>query len=64
MTTAKKKIAPPRPDPSRPWSELTKHEQNSLFSSALHEYTQGRGENPKSFFQYETQRKADEAKGK
>lgn len=64
MTTAKKKIAPPKPKPNRPWSELTKHEQNAEYSRALHAYTQGKGENPMGRLQYYKQRSAEEAKTK
>jgi hypothetical protein len=62
MTTAKKKIAPPKPDPNRSWSELTIHEQNAEYSRALHAYSQGKGENPQARPQYFKARLADEAK--
>jgi hypothetical protein len=43
---AKRKIAPPKPDLTRPWSELTKAQQNQLYTKALHAYTTGTGPNP------------------
>ena len=62
MTTAKKKIAPPRPKPNRPWSELTQPERNAEYSRALHAYSQGTGENPMGSSQYFKKRAAAEAK--
>ncbi len=62
MTTAKKKIAPPKPVPNRPWPELNKHEQNAEYSRALHAYSQGKGENPQSRPFYYKKRNEDEAK--
>ena len=61
MTTAKKKIAPPKPTPNRPWSQLNKHEQNAEYSRALHAYSQGQGENPQSRPYYYKKRLTDEA---
>jgi hypothetical protein len=43
---ATKKIAPPKPKPNRPWSELTKAEQNAEYVLALRSYTLGTGPNP------------------
>jgi hypothetical protein len=43
---AKKKIAPPKPKPGRPWSELTKAEQNAEYVRALRAYTHEGGANP------------------
>ena len=43
---AKKKIAPPKPQPGRPWTELTKHEQNAEYVRALRSYTHEGGSNP------------------
>jgi hypothetical protein len=43
---AKKKIAPPKPQPGRPWSELTKAEQNAEYVRALRSYTDEGGSNP------------------
>jgi hypothetical protein len=43
---AKKKIAPPKPQPGRPWSELTKAEQNAEYVRALRAYTHEGGSNP------------------
>lgn len=64
MTTAKKKIHPPRPAPNRPWSELSNHEQNAEYSRALHAYSQGKGENPQARPQYYKKRAEAEAKDK
>ena len=64
MTTAKKKIAPPKPKPNRPWSQLTKHEQNAEYSRALHAYSQGKGENPLARPQYYKTRAAAEEKAR
>ncbi len=38
----------PKPDPDRPWSELTRAERNAAYSRALHAYAQGTGPNPKT----------------
>ena len=62
MTTAKKKIAPPRPVPNRTWSQLTAPEQNAEYSRALHAYSQGQGENPAGRAQYYAHRAAAESK--
>lgn len=62
MTTAKKKIAPPKPDPNRSWSALNVHEQNAEYSRALHAYSQGKGENPQGRAHYFKQRVAAETK--
>lgn len=62
MTTAKKKIAPPKPAANRPWSLLNKHEQNAEYSRALHAYSQGNGENPESRPNYYKKRVEAEAK--
>jgi hypothetical protein len=43
---AKRKIAPPKPKAGRPWSELTKAEQNAEYVHALRNYTLGTGPNP------------------
>jgi hypothetical protein len=45
---AKKKIAPPKPRPGRPWSELTKAEQNAEYVRALRNYTHEGGQNPET----------------
>lgn len=60
---AKKKIAPPKPRPNRPWSELTKAEQNAEYSRALHAYAQGAGANPQTRPQYYRDRSGQESKG-
>ncbi len=43
---AKRKIAPPKPEPNRPWHLLTLPERNAAYSRALHAYGQGGGDNP------------------
>ena len=43
---AKKKIAPPKPTPGRPWTELTKAEQNAEYGRALRSYSHEGGANP------------------
>ena len=60
---AKKKIAPPKPRPNRPWSELTKPEQNAEYSHALQAYAQGKGDNPQTRPTYYAARESAEAKG-
>jgi hypothetical protein len=45
---AKRKIAPPKPRLDLPWSELTKAQQNTLYTSALHAYAVGKGPNPRT----------------
>lgn|GEM_PF-6213031 len=62
MTTAKKKIAPPKPKANRPWSELSIHEQNAEYSRALHAYSTGKGENPQARPQYFKERAAEKKK--
>jgi hypothetical protein len=49
---AKRKIAPPKPDPNRPWSELTKAEQSAHYSQALQAYAQGKGPNPRTLGEF------------
>ena len=53
---AKRKIAPPKPDPNRSWSELTKAEQSAHYAQALHAYTNGTGPNPKTLGQFSAQK--------
>jgi hypothetical protein len=60
---AKKKIAPPKPLPNRPWSQLTKAEQNAEYVHALHAYGQGSGPNPASRSSYAKGRATAEAAG-
>jgi len=60
---AKKKIAPPKPRPNRPWSELTKAEQNAEYSRALHAYAQGAGTNPQTRSQYFRERHSKQTPG-
>jgi hypothetical protein len=43
---AKRTIHPPKPSFDRPWSELTKHQQNALYVQALAAYNAGTGPNP------------------
>lgn len=58
---AKRKIAPPKPDPNRSWAELTKAEQSAAYARALTAYTQGGGPNPETrgaFFRKQAAAKA------
>ena len=55
---AKRKVAPPKPDPNRPWHELTQAEQNAHYSRALHAYSQGEGPNPQTRGQFFRERAA------
>ncbi|GAC1405929.1 MAG: hypothetical protein NVSMB64_11200 [Candidatus Velthaea sp.] len=57
---AKRKIAPPKPRPNRPWSELSGPEQNAEYSRALHAYSHGEGPNPQTRLAYYEQRTASE----
>jgi hypothetical protein len=57
---AKRKIAPPKPRLDLPWAELTKAQQNQLYTKALHAYGQGEGPNPGSSGDYSRQRRAAE----
>jgi hypothetical protein len=43
---AKRTIHPPKPSFDRPWSELTKHQQNAVYVKALAAYAAGTGPNP------------------
>lgn len=43
---AKRKVTPPRPRLDLPWDELTKAQQNQLYTRVLHAYTTGKGTNP------------------
>ena len=43
---AKRKIAPPKPRLDLPWTELTKAQQNLLYTRALAAYSAGTGPNP------------------
>ncbi len=58
---AKKKIAPPKPDMSLPWSELTKAQQNQLYTKALHAYTKGEGPNPSTSGAFDREKRKAEA---
>jgi hypothetical protein len=60
---AKRKYAPPKPDPNRPWSELTKAEQNAAYSRALYAYSIGEGPNPQTQGQFFRERSAAQPKG-
>jgi hypothetical protein len=57
---AKKKIAPPKPDPNRTWSELTKAEQSARYSKALLAYGRGEGPNPATLGQFKRAQEASE----
>ncbi|HEY5348761.1 MAG TPA: hypothetical protein VIJ64_03485 [Candidatus Lustribacter sp.] len=43
---AKRKVKPPKPRLDLPWGELTKAQQNQLYTRALSAYTTGAGPNP------------------
>lgn len=43
---AKRKVQPPKPRLDLPWTELTKAQQNLLYTRALHAYATGDGPNP------------------
>ncbi len=43
---AKRKVQPPKPRLDLPWSELTKAQQNLLYTRALQAYSNGTGPNP------------------
>jgi hypothetical protein len=60
---AKRKYAPPKPDPNRPWSELTQAERNAAYSRALHAYSQGQGPNPQTQGQFFRERSAAQPEG-
>ncbi len=60
---AKRKIAPPKPNLDLPWSELTKAQQNKLYTKALHAYTIGEGPNPSTSTAFAREKRAAEAKG-
>jgi hypothetical protein len=49
---AKRKYAPPKPDPNRPWNELTKAEQSAKYSAALQAYAKGDGPNPRTLGEF------------
>jgi hypothetical protein len=49
---AKRKIAPPKPRLDLPWTELTKAQQNLLYTRALQAYTIGKGPNPATKSEY------------
>ncbi len=43
---AKRKIAKPKPSFDRPWAQLTKAQQSSLYVKALTDFYAGKGPNP------------------
>jgi hypothetical protein len=43
---AKRKVKPPKPRLDLPWAELTKAQQNQIYTKALQAYTSGKGPNP------------------
>ncbi len=59
---AKRKVAPPKPDPNRSWDKLTKAEQNALYVAALHAYAHAGGPNPATRGQFFRERSAAAAK--
>lgn len=58
---AKKKIAPPKPDMTLPWSELTRAQQNQLYTKALHAYGKGEGPNPSTSGAFDREKRKGEA---
>jgi hypothetical protein len=46
IMAAKRHYPRPKPDPNRPWAELTPAERNAHYTKALYAYTQGTGPNP------------------
>ena len=59
---AKRKIAPPKPRLDLPWSELTKAQQNKIYTKALFEYGKGDGPNPGTSGEFARKHAAAEAK--
>ncbi|MBD5606085.1 MAG: hypothetical protein IAI48_13510 [Candidatus Eremiobacteraeota bacterium] len=59
---AKRKIHPPKPRLDLPWSELTKAQQNKLYTKALHAYTIGEGPNPSTSGEFSRKQAAAETK--
>jgi hypothetical protein len=57
---AKKKYAPPKPQPGRPWSALSIAEQNAEYVRALRAYTHEGGANPQTRGTYFRARAANE----
>jgi hypothetical protein len=55
---AKRKIAPPKPRLDLPWPELTKAQQNKLYTFALHAYSTGKGPNPRTFPEFSREKLA------
>jgi hypothetical protein len=60
---AKRKIAPPKPRLDLPWSQLTRAQQNAVYTRALYDYTQGKGPNPATSGAFGRAKLAAEAKG-
>ncbi len=58
---AKRKIAPPKPRLDLPWTQLSKAQQNALYTRALYAYTQGNGPNPGTSGQFHRAKLAAEA---
>jgi hypothetical protein len=59
---AKRKIAPPKPRLDLPWSQLTKAQQNKIYTKALHAYATGAGPNPSTSGAFARAQLAAEAK--
>jgi hypothetical protein len=49
---AKRKVKPPKPRLDLPWTELTKAQQNLLYTRALQAYADGTGPNPATKTEY------------
>ena len=60
---AKRKIAPPKPRFDLPWSELTKAQQNKIYTKALFDYGTGTGPNPGGSGEFSRKHAAAEAEG-
>ena len=60
---AKRKYPAPKPSMDLPWSELTKAQQNQIYTKALHAYTVGEGPNPSSSGEFYRQKAAAEKDG-
>jgi hypothetical protein len=60
---AKRKIAPPKLRYDLPWVELTKAQQNKLYTKALFDYGRGAGPNPGTSTEYSRKLAAAEPKG-
>jgi hypothetical protein len=60
---AKRKYPAPKLSLDRPWTELTKAQQNQIYTKALHAYTIGEGPNPSTSGEFSRQKAAAETAG-